>query len=634
MSKDVQHNRTDSVKPIDWSRFKKDTTQDGASLRLKHILLNAIRYNFTVWYAEKFASQTGEYLDLGGIRPPVCAALALATAVRFGIYDASVAGLTEKEAVKRAVRIIASAAYSHKANTPKGWGNDWQTAMWANLAGTAAWLLWDELSATDRELVRKMVEYEADRFLTYEVPYCVDDSGNIKYRGDTKAEENAWNSGVLQLATAMMPDHVNRNVWMDKNIELMISAYARPDDLASTKMLHGRQVKDWLKGSNAYDEGTVVNHSIIHPDYMTSIGQVVNAPFPYTLAGMTTPAAALFNADYVYKSLVDLNFKSPPYRAPGGTIYQDGSPDIYYPQGNDWGTHRRMNFAMIDVYADVLGFDNLVTQKGAYWERYHDQMVLDMQSRHADGRTYSARSEDTNAGREQWVALLAARAYEAMWLKHQHKMTFSNEPYTCLWPAGWKGESIGGAAGSCRYSGNRFKIEGAGSIKGAADKVKYIYRQIRGDATISVRIDSMEGADEKAIAGIMFRADLDDDAQEICIGYTAAGRISISYRSKKGEDTHREEIPIAAGHHLPVRLKLERRGGEIKGYYAPDGVQWKLVATRVITADPVDEGNSMGLMTVPDQANTSQDRRTIRYTDPYEPSRISGAVFSFVHIND
>jgi hypothetical protein len=90
---------------------------------------------------------------------------------------------------------------------------------------------------------------------------------------------------------------------------------------------------------------------------------------------------------------------------PGGTVYLDGSTDIYYPHHNDWGNGRRMHFATMDVIADALGFDNLASQKGAYWETYHAQKVLDMQNRYPDGHTYAGRyydanSEDTYPGRE------------------------------------------------------------------------------------------------------------------------------------------------------------------------------------------------------------------------------------------
>jgi hypothetical protein len=431
-----------AVVPIAWSSFTAGNPTDANALRVLDILLNTNKYALSTWWTNKgFAAQTGSYLTFGGvdepnIRPPASEALALAISLKTGAYNATTTGVTQTNAMTIATRLTASLAYQHRINTTSGWGNGWQTAFWAYLAGTAGYLLWDDLSVTDREYVRKMVEYEANRFNSYTVPYYRNEAGTIISAGDTKAEENAWNSSLLQLATAMMPDHPNWSLWMNKNIELMISAYSRPSDTTSTRVLHGKTVADWLHGSNANEDGTVVNHSIIHPDYMNSITQLLNAPLLYTLAGKHTPEAALFNADIVYDSLVDLNFASPPYASPGGTIYIDGSANAYYPQGNDWGTKRRMHFAYMDAAASAFGFDTLASQKGNYWEPYHAQMVLDMQNRagHTDGHTYEATSEDTYAGREEWVAQFAGRDYLTKWIIKQNKYVLTNETYSAPSP--------------------------------------------------------------------------------------------------------------------------------------------------------------------------------------------------------
>lgn len=426
------------VVPIKWSSFKKGNPRDENSLRMLEILLNTNKYALTTWWKDKgFASQTGPYLQLNGtrepqVRPPASEALTLAISLKTGAYDPVLTGVPLKTARDRAVKLTASLAYAHMANTAGGWGNHWQSAFWTYLAGTAGYLLWDELGAADREYVRKMVEHEANRFNQYPVPYYRDKAGKILSPGDTKAEENAWNSSLLQLATAMMPKHPNWQLWMNKNIELMISSYARPSDLNSSVVLHGKPVSEWLQGSNAEQNGLVINHSRVHPDYMSSITQLFNAPLLYTLAGMPTPRAAFFNADVVYDALVDWEFAHPPFQAPGGTIFMAGGAQIYYPQGNDWGTHRRLHFAYIDAAADAFGFDSLASRKGSYWEPYHAQMVLDMQKRpgHEDGRTYAARSEDTYAGREEWVAQFAGRAYLTRWIMQQNKYVPTNRDYT------------------------------------------------------------------------------------------------------------------------------------------------------------------------------------------------------------
>ncbi|MFI6485923.1 hypothetical protein ACIBH1_49050, partial [Nonomuraea sp. NPDC050663] len=419
-----------NVTPIDWSRFTHPAPTDANSVRMAAILRNALRYGLKTWWPAKgFPTSAQTYLNLGGtgemhVRGPADEALALAIALRTGAYDAASAGdVPAAEASRRTALLAGSIAYRHRANSVNGWGDAWQSAMWAAYAGFAGWLMWDQLSADDRAHVARMVEHEANRFVDYRVPYYRNAAGTITSPGDTKAEENAWNAMVLQLATAMMPDHPHHTAWMNKNRELMLSAFSRPSDLTRTTVVDGRPIRDWLDGSNIDEDGVIVNHSRVHPDYSTTVSLNAQAALVYSMAGQATPRSAMWNADVVYDALVDRNWVAgsafPPggaVRQPGGTVYVDNSEHIYYPQGNDWGTDRRIQPTLLDVQAAAFGFDRLASQKGGYWEQLHGQRVLDMQRRSADGRTYQTPGEDTYAGREELVAATAAQAWLTKWI--------------------------------------------------------------------------------------------------------------------------------------------------------------------------------------------------------------------------
>jgi hypothetical protein len=427
------------VVPVDWSEFDRGLPRDAQAERTRRILLNANRYALQTWFPAKFGAQTGRYLNLGGtaeanVRPPGSEALALATSLATGAYDERVTGFSRAQARAVAVRLITSIAYRHKTNTAGGWGEHWQSALWAFNAAFAGWLLGDDLDRADRELVERMVIAEADRFLTYQVPYYANPDGTINTPGDSKAEENAWNAAFVNLAVSMLPRHPNRAVWQDKALELMISSYSRPGDQHRDDVVNGKPLSAWLRGSNIFEDGTLVNHSRIHPDYFTSIANIAGAPLAYGLAGQPTPRAAFFNADLVYDALADHVFTAPPYAAPGGTIYRrDGAGratyEIYYPQGNDWGTSRQLHFLLLDTLADVFGFDDLAGVPARDWAAAHAGRALEMQSRFTDGRTYGAPSEDTYAGREEWVALLAGRTYLTHWLDHNARLRVTDRAY-------------------------------------------------------------------------------------------------------------------------------------------------------------------------------------------------------------
>jgi hypothetical protein len=448
------------VQPFDVTTFSAGIPTDANSTRIRSILSNANKYALTTWWTTKYASQNGTYLDFGGtgennIRPPASEAYALAAAIATNGYDATATGVSLTTARSIAVKLIASVALRHIANSVGGWSTSaapsgsgspgWQTAYWAALAGTAGWLMWNDLSVTDQGYVRKMVEFEANRFIGYHVPYWKDRSGSFSRAcGDTAAEENAWNAQLLLLAPVMMPQHSRRSGWTHKGLELAIGSFARPSDIGSSTDVLGRPLTDWLEGTNVNNDGTLVNHNIYHPDYMTTVSELVSAGVVDSLAHQATPTGVLHDADLEYAALVQKAFApppalpcptspaflAPPASDPSGFIYISGGSDIFYPEGNDWGTDRRMHFADMDAMATAFGFDNLVSSGGTYWEPFHAQKVLDMQSRSSggvsDGRTYYAAGEDTYAGREEWVAREAGQAWLTKWIASKSAIQVAN----------------------------------------------------------------------------------------------------------------------------------------------------------------------------------------------------------------
>lgn len=417
-----------SAQTIQWASFKKGRPWDTLSLLERDILVNANKYAVTTWWntVKGYGKQEGRYLDWGGngehnIRAGGSEAFALAVALRTGVYDPIKTGVSTDDATDITLKLIRSGAYRHKANTSDasghtanispGWGDAWQSALWAAYTGAAGWMMWDKLDEEDRHLLEKMVTYEADRFLNYSVPYYKDRDGNIMFKGDSKAEENAWNAMILQVAMVMMPENPHWAGWMNKNIELELSACARPEDVHSTAVIDGRRLGEVLGGSNYNSDGTVINHGITHPDYMVC-NSLFNALL-FMMAGRPVPAAAFYNEDIIYKRLDSL-------------IYKPATADVHYPSPNDWGRERKMHFALLDCQAHAFGLDSLSQRKGDYWEALHAAHVLRMQQRNQDGRTYQGQEEDNYKGREEWVAMHAAQAWLTKWLVWQGRLIPSN----------------------------------------------------------------------------------------------------------------------------------------------------------------------------------------------------------------
>jgi hypothetical protein len=430
------------VRPLDLTSSENVPSEADAA-RIRAILTNATRHALTGWWSERGYDRqpAGLPLDLGGIdeddiRSPASQAYALAVSVRSGAYWAEAVGQPVERARDVALRLVRSVAGHHRAVEPGGWGDGWQSALWAALAGTAGWLLWDELGDPGRDDVLRMVESEADRFLGWRVEYWKDRAGRfLRPCGDTAGEESAWNARLLFLATAMLPDHHHHAGWAFKGAELAIGAYATPRDLTDERPIRGRPLTDWLAGTNAQDDGGFVNHDRYHPDYVATITEMMAGGLAAALAGEPIPAEAIRGAGLEYRSLIDRSWwpapdppcpDGPAFVAPGpdnprGTVYVPGSAAIHYPQGTDWGPARRANFAALDTLVAAYDVDGLAAE-ARVWARRHGEALLAMQARPlpggaaSDGRTYRTADEDTYPLREEWVAAQAADMWLATWL--------------------------------------------------------------------------------------------------------------------------------------------------------------------------------------------------------------------------
>ena len=411
------------VRRINWANFSKQSVPETEHLKkCKQILLNAARYN-TKWLDSKFKiAPSGDRLQIANrnsepvIRHPSSAALGLATVIKTGIFDPQAVGVTKEALISITIKAIKGIASIHKANGGN-WGDHWQSSHWAAMVGRAGWMMWDDLDAETREMVCKFIVYEADRHIRkdYRVPYW-----NGK-GGDSKAEENSWESQILCLAAVMMPNHRHARAWKEICSELMISAYACKSDLTRNDVsLDGKTPRQWLRGYNLRDDGIVINHGLIHNDYMSSIGHCqMEAFLMCSLAGVPVPEAADFNFDKTYSALVTRVFPSPPYKKPGGTMYIPGKAEQYYPQGTDWSRYRFACFYLMDTYAYVLGVDKKLPHKAADWMSLRADRMLGMQSRHRDGRTYARGEFDRYLGSEQFVLWVMSDAYLLLWLKER-----------------------------------------------------------------------------------------------------------------------------------------------------------------------------------------------------------------------
>lgn len=424
---------------INWNSFQHKAPNDKVSGIVKATLLNCNRFALTSWYNDikKYHTDSTGYLDLKSkskvneyrYRFPAAMAFGLAISIKTGVYDASVTGVALQDAKDKAIQMVRSVAYDHKVNnTRKVWGGDWQAAHWAYYSGYAAWLLWDDISPADQRYLTQMIVAEADRFLSIVPLYYKDNTGKILFPGDSKIEEDAWNAELLYLAAVMFPQHQHADKWLRRAEEYLMASTALPSDLKNPRIIQGRAVSEWVRGSNMEEPGFVINHGIIHPLY-NALASMINAPIVFSLTGKPTPEAARFNLDKLYYSITSYKFSAPPYKAPGGTMYQENSAEVYYPEGSDWGVSIYDTYANLDIAAYTYGWDRLSkNHNGKYWALLHAAKVLSQQQRFADGHTYASSSENSYPGAEEAISSRMASAWMTIWLQQQVPVVYDNSP--------------------------------------------------------------------------------------------------------------------------------------------------------------------------------------------------------------
>jgi hypothetical protein len=409
------------------------TPSDPIATTLRAALNRSNKYALTVWWDEYMTgvdpyleasdrAQNDDTIDSEDVRRYTSVAYSLAASLATGAYNASITGVDALTATERVVELVNFAVSTHAANVGSvGWGGSVQASLWASQAATAGWLVGAALPLPSQVMLGRMLAFEADTVLARNVHYLRDRAGAVRTPGNSGAEELAWDAVALYTAVELLPHHDHRPKWAESAYLRFAGAYARPVDVRSTRRVNGRPLTAWLGGSNAEPDGFVVNHHRINPDYTTDIS-LWAAPVA-GLVGAALPQAVLEGADVTYRALTTKRFSSPPYRAPGGTVYRPGTPTVYYPQGADWGEHREAVYGTLDATTAALSRDPKVRAVAEKWAVAHLGVVRKMQARFDTGQIYGSQSEDHYKSREEHAAMLLGNAYLTWWQRANDGVT-------------------------------------------------------------------------------------------------------------------------------------------------------------------------------------------------------------------
>lgn len=198
----------------------------------------------------------------------------------------------------------------------------WESSLWALSVAFSAAFQRETLSDEEWQRVHDLLAAECQYELERKVPFNV--------WGDTKAEENGWETNVLACALALFPDDERAPRWFDAMRRFAVNCYSHPSDAADVTVpdpdYDGTTIADLYVGANLYDDYTLQNHGYFHTSYQNVVMQEL---------GESLLALRLFAPDSRWQSRTLLHNVAPVMdQVLADLALADG--ELAMPNGNDW----------------------------------------------------------------------------------------------------------------------------------------------------------------------------------------------------------------------------------------------------------------------------------------------------------
>jgi hypothetical protein len=285
-------------------------------------LVDFERHAETIWHDATGSSRPpdsgyfgdGNSSGNGGIRGSCGVAVAYAVLVRALPADPKRPARLEKirQALNYAANTHVTGAFT--CMDRKKWGRAWQTSEWAGSLGLACLLVQNDLPADTVQACQQVVADEA----TYRAGIAPA-SG---YVGDTKAEENGWDSNILALGAAWMSTHANAAVWLEAAKQYLVNTYT----VANT---NGDPLASWITTVTLYPSFALENHDFYHPTYQMVAGMSLGDSL--IMARLASPAIAAQLQPFAEHNVMNV------WGMLSKMLLDSG--EFAYPSGLDWALH-------------------------------------------------------------------------------------------------------------------------------------------------------------------------------------------------------------------------------------------------------------------------------------------------------
>ncbi|HMD69395.1 MAG TPA: hypothetical protein VKF42_10990 [Chitinivibrionales bacterium] len=198
----------------------------------------------------------------------------------------------------------------------KRWGENWRSSLWAALLGLSCRLAREALAPELVEKVKRVLAYEADRFVGVLPPSGCD--------VDTKLEENAFDVLCMSWAINLCDGHPSMERWKRTCAVWALNIASSQNDRADHSEYLEKSVSHFATTQTLFPDLTAENHGFFHPDILCYGMWVVLSSAAYALHGR--PAPEYFRRTN-HQQAFDLLLR---FCLPTGMIYAPGGQDLPY----------------------------------------------------------------------------------------------------------------------------------------------------------------------------------------------------------------------------------------------------------------------------------------------------------------
>lgn len=355
-----------------------------------------------------------------GVRPNADLSMICAFLYKYGKDKVTLpTGVTWDDVNRMARKSLIFAYSTHKANKLKTcsagdyWGSTsstdyvWESSLWSMSVAYSAYFQYDSLTITQKQYVANLIKAECNYELTRTIP--------TGFSGDTKSEENGWETNILACALGLYPNDALAPQWYDRLRVFAINCYSQLNDATDASVIdpgyNAKTVKDLYLGKNLYDDYTLQNHNYFHTSYQNVVMQELGESF----LALQMFQTGIHGTEKWKTNALMHNNQNVMDKVLNKLALADG--DLAMPNGNDWSLFLYDQIASYSTMACFLKDPNaLMLENLAY------KNIKARQTTTADG-SWLLRA-DVGARR------MGVQAHRVMmtWLMHEMASTASLTP--------------------------------------------------------------------------------------------------------------------------------------------------------------------------------------------------------------